>query len=96
VASLGRRLKSSIRRFQEGEKPLPWTANGNPVLTYAGDTVMKFPKSNRDDRAVAEHLAGRVAEIYRGGDRYQGDERREYLKSRLRRLEADPLAGAGA
>ncbi len=94
VASLRRRLKASIRRFQEGEKPLPWTAGGKPVLTYAGDTVMKFPKSNRDDRAVAEHLAGRVADIYRGGDRIRGEERREDIKSALRRLEANPVDGA--
>jgi hypothetical protein len=92
VASLRRRLRRAIRAHHAGERPLQPTSEGNPIITYAGDTVLRFPRRNLDDVQLADLVSKRIVDIYRHGDRYAGEERRQFIKGDLRKLEEQGIA----
>jgi hypothetical protein len=88
VAAYRRRLRRAIRRHQEGTPPPPMTALGQPVPTYGGDTILRVPPTNLDDATLLDRLSHKIADIYRAGDTYVGQERTEIIRTALRDLEA--------
>ena len=91
IAKVRRNLRDAIRNVKEGGKaPQPALIYDGVIPTYGGDTMLRIPKNNEDDDRVLKHVAHKVAEIYVSGDRYRGDERYDFIRSRLRQFEADP------
>ena len=93
VSMYRQRLRNAIQRLQEGEEPMQPSDLGLPIPTYAGDTILRIPKSNADDRALRSEVSRKVAEIFRSGDELVGEERRQHIKRRLRDL--DDRRGGG-
>ncbi len=56
-----------------------------PVATYGGDTVLRIPPSNSDDRKLIESVQRAVAEIYFSADRYVGADRIEFIRREVKR-----------
>ena len=81
------RLRDAITKLQEGEEPMQLSDLGLPIPTYAGDTLLRVPKSNTDDRKLRSEVSKKVAEIFRSGDELVGEERREHIKGQLRQLD---------
>ena len=87
VSAYRQRLRNAIQKLQEGEEPMQPTELGLPIPTYAGDTILHAPKSNTDDRKLRSDLSIKVAEIFRSGDVFTGEERREHIRRQLRDLD---------
>lgn len=87
VSMYRQRLRNAIQKMQEGEDPMLPTDLGIPIPTYAGDTLLRIPKSNSDDRKLREEVSKKVAEIFRSGDELIGEERRQHIKGQLRELD---------
>ena len=81
------RLRNAITKLQEGEEPMQPSDLGQPIPTYAGDTILRVPKSNTDDRKLRSDVSKKVAEIFVSGDAMIGEERRIHIKSQLRQLD---------
>jgi nitrite reductase/ring-hydroxylating ferredoxin subunit len=91
IAKVRKKLREAIRDVKEGGKaPQPALNYDGVIPTYGGDTMLRIPKSNENDDKFLKHVARKVAEIYVSGDRYVGEERYDYIRSQLRRFEADP------
>ena len=87
VGLLRRKLLDEVGKLEAGVKPAqPYAAAGEHIHTYAGDVVLKVPKSN-DDRALVAAVADRVAEVMVSADPYAGEERVDYLKRSMKALE---------
>ena len=56
--------------------------------TYGGDTILRVPPTNLDDATLLDRLSHKIADIYRAGDRYVGQERTDMIRAALRDLEA--------
>ncbi len=54
--------------------------------TYGGDTVLKIPKRLNDERAFLSEIQVKIRDIYFDGDRYEGQDRVDYLKRTLAEL----------
>ena len=87
VSAYRQRLRNAIQKLQEGEEPMQPTELGLPIPTYAGDTILRAPKNNTDDRQLRADLSQKVAEIFRSGDELIGEERDEHIKLQLRELD---------
>ena len=87
VSMYRQRLRNAIQKLQEGEEPMQPADLGLPIPTYAGDTLLRVPKSNADDRQLRSEVSKKVAEIFRSGDVFTGEERSEHIKRRLRGLD---------
>tara|TARA_B100000029_G_scaffold387124_1_gene383081 strand:+ start:1129 stop:2490 length:1362 start_codon:yes stop_codon:yes gene_type:complete len=87
VSMYRQRLRNAITKLQEGEEPMQLSDLGLPIPTYAGDTLLRVPKSNTDDRKLRSEVSKKVAEIFRSGDELVGEERREHIKGQLRQLD---------
>ena len=87
VALLRRKLRNEIENLMSGAAPVqPSAVAGERIHTYAGDVVLRVPKSN-DDRALVATVADQVAEVMVSADGYAGDDRVEYLKREMKALE---------
>ena len=59
-----------------------------PIHTHCYDTVLGIPpRSNGDDRDFLRELGRQVVGAVMDADAYDGEERREYLRRRMRELE---------
>jgi nitrite reductase/ring-hydroxylating ferredoxin subunit len=88
VSMYRQRLRNAIQKLQAGEDPYLPTDLGVPIPTYAGDTLLRIPKSNDDDRQLRLDVSQKVAAIFRSGDTLVGEDRRSHIKKQLRSLEA--------
>ena len=87
VVMLRRKLRKDIRAVAAGERiAQPAGTPQNPFRTYGGDTVLRIPKRNEDDEALIAEVQDKVFDIYMAGDAYEGGERDEFIRSRLRAL----------
>jgi phenylpropionate dioxygenase-like ring-hydroxylating dioxygenase large terminal subunit len=87
VAMLRQRLRKQIRALQQGTEPLrPEPKDGRPVPTFAGDTVLRIPKSNSDDRRLILETSRKVAQSYLRFQDLPDDERRAAIAAELEPL----------
>jgi len=86
VAMLRSKLRRDIRAVAAG-KPIvrPMGTPDKPVATYGGDTVLRIPPSNSDDRKLIDSVQRAVAEIYFSADRYVGADRIEFIRREVKR-----------
>jgi hypothetical protein len=61
------------------------------VPTYGGDTVLRVPPGNGDDRELLRDVAAAVMEIQFEAEALTGAERDDRVIARLKRLEAEGL-----
>ena len=81
VALLRDKLRQGIRAVAAGEDiAMPTGTPEAPFHTYGGDTVLRIPKDNQDDRAMIDRVQREVAEIYFAGDAYEGEDRADYIR----------------
>ena len=59
------------------------------VPLWGGDTILRIPKSNTDERQQISDVAHRVVDIYRAGDKYVGEERVAFMHKALKEFEAN-------
>jgi nitrite reductase/ring-hydroxylating ferredoxin subunit len=84
VAMLRRRHRETIRALQRGVEPPSWTrSGGRHIATFAGDTVLRIPPSNSDDRMLVLDTSRRVAEAYVATEHLPDEERRAKIAERL-------------
>ncbi|MCI0626954.1 MAG: aromatic ring-hydroxylating dioxygenase subunit alpha, partial [Acidobacteria bacterium] len=84
ISLLRRRIRKDIRSLeQEGTVFRPAGTEEKPLHTYGGDTVLRVPKDNADDEALLRKLQKDVAGIYVSADRYEGDERAEFIRREI-------------
>ena len=87
VASLRSRLRRDIRKLAKGASlPRPEGTPDKPVPTYGGDTILRIPKSNVDDRKLMENVQRDVAKCYFAADKYQGEERTEFIEREVAKI----------
>ncbi len=87
VAMLRTRLRKHIRGLAKGKRPpLPEGSPQRPVHTYGGDTVLRVPRRNEDERPLLAELQIRVRDVYLDGDRFEGPERAAFLQRELAAL----------
>jgi len=87
VAMVRRQIREDIRKVAAGKKIDTLASLGNPLPTYGGDTVLRIPPRNADDRQLVSEISHKVAAIYRSGDAYQGRDREEFIIRELKKLE---------
>ena len=81
VSKLRSKLKRDIRAVAKGKPVLrPEGTPDQPIHTYAGDTLVRIPKDNREDKALMDRVQRDVYEIYLSGDKYFGDDRIEFIR----------------
>lgn len=86
VAMLRVKLKRDIKAVAAGKAiARPEGTPERPVATYGGDTVLRVPRSNEDDRKLMEEVQREVAKIYFAADRYLGEERADYIRREIAR-----------
>ena len=91
VAMARNHHRRSIRRLAKGETLPQPTVLGDPVPLWGGDTILRIPKSNTDERQQISDVAHRVVDIYRAGDKYVGEERVAFMHKALKEFEANGL-----
>ena len=65
VRLLRRGLRKGIRDLAQGIEPVPFAgSNEAPVPTYAGDTILRIPRGDGDDRALILETSKRLAAVY--------------------------------
>lgn len=65
VRLLRRGLRKGIRDLAQGIEPVPFAgSNEAPVPTYAGDTILRIPRGEGDDRALILETSRRLAAVY--------------------------------
>ena len=75
------KLRRDIRAVANGEDiAMPQGTPEKPFHTYGGDTVLRIPKDNQDDRAMIDRIQRAVANIYFEGDAYEGEDRTEFIR----------------
>ena len=80
VTLLRDKLRRDIRAVANGEDiAMPQGTPEKPFHTYGGDTVLRIPKDNQDDRAMIDRVQRTVADIYFAGDAYEGEDRSEFI-----------------
>ena len=81
VAMLRARLKRDIRAVADGKDiAMPEGTKEKPFPTYGGDTVLRIPKDNRDDRALMDRVQRAVADVYFAAEKYEGGDRTDYIR----------------
>lgn len=90
VVMLRNRLRKHIRDVANG-KPVhrPEGTPDKPVPTYGGDTVLRIPKRNTDEKEFLSDIQKQVAKIYFSGDAYQGEDRVEFIRKEVAKLSQD-------
>jgi nitrite reductase/ring-hydroxylating ferredoxin subunit len=87
-----RRFAAMARDLEVGTEP-PHASGIWPgaVPTYGGDTVLRFPQGNGDDRKLLRNVAAAVMEVQFAAEDLAGAERDARVIDDLKRLEADGL-----
>ena len=58
-------LRKGIRDLGQGIDPVPLAGSANaPVPTYAGDTILRIPRGDGDDRKLILETSRRLAAVY--------------------------------
>ena len=58
-------LRKGIRNLQQGIEPLrPEASASGFIPTFAGDTIVRVPKTADDDRALILETSRKIAEFY--------------------------------
>ncbi len=84
VTLLRSRLRQDIRAVARGEAIVrPEGTPDKPLHTYGGDTILRIPKHNLDDRGMIKRVQSDVAAIYFEADRYEGEERAGYIREQV-------------
>ncbi len=80
VVMLRSKLKKDIRSVQRG-KPIAHAegSEDKPFHTYGGDTILRVPKDDSDDRALMRRLQREVMKVMFSADDHEGDDRIEYI-----------------
>ena len=81
--------RRAIRNLAKGETLPQPTVLGDPIPLWGGDTILRIPKSNTDERQQISDVAHRVVDIYRAGDKYVGEERIAFMHKALKEFEAN-------
>jgi len=88
-----KRLAAMARDLEKGIEPPH--ASGiwpGPAPTYGGDTVLRFPVGNGDDRKLLRDVAAAVMEIQFAAEDLTGAARDDQVIAGLKRLEAEGLS----
>jgi phenylpropionate dioxygenase-like ring-hydroxylating dioxygenase large terminal subunit len=87
VTMLRNRIRKHIRTIAKGKsiEGLNGTKD-KPLHTYGGDTVLRIPKSSEDEKQFLSDMQKKVADIYFEGDKYEGNDRIEFLQKTLEAL----------
>jgi len=73
----------------------PTGSEDAPFHTYGGDTVLRLPEDRSDDNQLMRQAQSEVARIYFAADRYEENDRREYIAHEIRKHFGDEtLSGA--
>ncbi len=88
VARVRQKMREEIRALKAGGRLRNMAELGNPIPTYGGDTILRLPKRNEDDRKFIAEVCHKVAAIYRTGDAYAGRDRDDFIVRELKNLEA--------
>lgn len=92
ISAFRRRLRTAIRRLRdEGTVARPEPRDGQPIPTLAGDTVLRIPRTNGDEREHLLAISQAVAEAFFAADHLSGDERRDAIARRLHDVSTGPV-----
>jgi phenylpropionate dioxygenase-like ring-hydroxylating dioxygenase large terminal subunit len=81
VAMLRAKLRRDIRAVAKGKAiPRPEGTPDAPIPTYGGDTVVRVPKHNQDDRRMMAQVQQEVAAIYFSADHLTGEARADHIR----------------
>jgi phenylpropionate dioxygenase-like ring-hydroxylating dioxygenase large terminal subunit len=84
VTMLRRWHRDNIRALAGGTQPPAWKKSGDRhVATFAGDTVLRIPPSNVDDRKLVLDTSKRIAEAYLAHQHLPDEERRTRITAQL-------------
>ena len=84
VSLLRRWHRDNVRALQNGKEPPHWVKAGDThISTFAGDTVLRIPPSNSDDRKLVLDTSRRIAEAYLEYQHLPDDERRAKIEVKL-------------
>ena len=97
VSLLRTKLKKDIRSVERGKEVFhPIGTEDAPFHTYGGDTVLRLPEDRLDDNQLMRRAQSEVARIYFEADRYEENDRRDYITHEIRKhFGDDALSGAG-
>jgi hypothetical protein len=59
------------------------------VPLWGGDTILRIPRNNADERQQVSDVAHQVVDIYREGDKYVGEERVDFMHKALKEFEVN-------
>jgi phenylpropionate dioxygenase-like ring-hydroxylating dioxygenase large terminal subunit len=89
VTLLRQRLRAEIRAVRDGRRAgQPVATGSNPIPTYGGDTVLRLPARDADDRAFLRKVGSEVVDAQIEADSLAGDARDTAVIGRLKQLEA--------
>ena len=83
VAMLRRKLSDAIDALQEGKCPAQPGELGNPVPTYAGDTVVFAPGQEQGDDDFILRTSRKIADAYEAGDHLSHETRDQHIQKLL-------------
>jgi hypothetical protein len=79
------RLRRAIRALNDGEppiQPMALAADGR-IPSHGGDTVLRAPRRNDDDRAFILEISRKIAAAYVEAETLPDEERRALVEKRL-------------
>ena len=84
VAMLRRRIRRDINNLANGIEPLPLQPKDGPTIpTMGGDTILRVPPTDQDDRQLILDLCRKVAAAYTETMHLPDDERRAAITAKL-------------
>ena len=84
VAMLRRRIRLDINNLAKGIEPLPLQPTDGPTIpTMGGDTILRVPRTNQDDRQLILDLCRKVAAAYTETMHLPDGERRAAITAML-------------
>jgi len=84
IAMLRRKLTEDVRALQKGIEPRQLAVrNGSHIPTYAGDTILRIPAGEGDDRALIVEVSRKIAEAYQRFDDLPDEQRRAAIAAAL-------------
>ena len=90
VFYLRRKLRKGIRAVQQGEKLPEMDRVGNEWLTHVQDTVLPIGIHPDNDEKLLEEVTDMVMDIVFEGDQFSGNDRVEYIETKLKKIKHDP------
>jgi phenylpropionate dioxygenase-like ring-hydroxylating dioxygenase large terminal subunit len=91
IVMLRKRLRQDIDAIKSGDfkSSNRGMASRSSIPTCAGDTVLRVPPGNGDDRKLILNVSRKVATAYKSGDHLTGVERYKFIEAALAALEKD-------